>query len=48
MPFLIASAAGLPDHHYPQAELTAQLQALWAPRGINPARIASLHANTTI
>ena len=48
MPHIIATAAGLPDHRYPQAELTEQLQALWAEHGVNPARIASLHANTTI
>ena len=48
MPHIIATAAGLPAHHYPQEELTAQLQALWAGRGVNPERVASLHANTTI
>ena len=48
MPSIIATAAGLPDHRYPQAELTAQLQALWADRGVNLDRVASLHANTTI
>ena len=48
MPSIIATAAGLPDHHYPQAELTAQVQALWAPEGINVDRVASLHQNTTI
>jgi len=48
MPFLVATAAGLPEQHYPQAELTAQIQALWAPEGVNLDRVASLHANTTI
>ena len=48
MPSIIATAAGLPDHHYPQAELTAQLQALWADERVNLDRVASLHANTTI
>ncbi len=48
MPTIVATAPGLPDHAYPQSVLTAQLQELWEPRGISPARIASLHANTTI
>ena len=48
MPQILATAAGLPDHAYPQDELTAQLQDLWAARGVNPDRVASLHANTTI
>ncbi len=48
MPFIIATAAGLPEHHYPQAELTAQIQALWASEGVNLDRVGSLHANTTI
>ena len=48
MPSIVASAAGLPEHHYPQAELTAQIQALWAPERINLGRVGSLHENTTI
>ncbi len=48
LPSIIATAAGLPNHKYPQAELTAQVQALWAPEGINVDRVASLHTNTTI
>ncbi len=48
MPSIVATASGLPDHHYPQAVLTAQLQDLWADRGVNLDRLASLHENTTI
>ena len=48
MPSIIATAAGLPEHRYPQTELTAQLQSLWAGEGVNLGRVASLHANTTI
>lgn len=48
MPSIVATASGLPDHHYPQAVLTGQLQDLWADRGVNLGRVASLHENTTI
>ena len=48
LPQLIATAAGLPAHHYPQEQLTEQLQALWASTGVNAERVASLHAGTTI
>lgn len=48
MPQILATAPGLPDFHYPQAELTAQLQELWSDRGVNLDRVANLHANTTI
>ena len=48
MPSIVATAAGLPQHRYPQAELTERVQALWADAGVNLDRVASLHANTTI
>ena len=48
MPSIVATAAGLPAHRHPQAQLTEQVQALWADAGVNLGRVASLHTNTTI
>lgn len=48
MPHIIATAAGFPPHYYSQATISAELQALWSERGVNPERVAALHANAAV
>ena len=48
MPHVVATATGFPPHYYSQAEISTALQELWAQQGVNPARVARLHENTTV
>ena len=48
MPHVVATATGFPPHYYSQDEISTALQELWAQHGVNPARVARLHENTTV
>lgn len=48
MPRIVATATGFPPYRYPQASISDSLQEIWKPMGVNTARVAKLHAATTV
>lgn len=48
MPHIVATATGFPPHYYSQTELSTAFQELWEEQGVNPSRVARLHANTSV
>lgn len=48
MPRIAATASGFPPHYYSQATISGELQAIWSRYGVNPQRVAALHANSDV
>lgn len=48
MPRIVATATAFPPHYYPQEEISAALQAIWAAHGVPAERVARLHRATSV